>query len=199
MLVLDDVDDIEEESQLMAYYVMPLNQITLLDHLQLHRDWYYLDAILNVGSQLLSIIYQIHETGYTYNNMKLENIMINNGKVTLVGFGQAVKIDDMKRLSVSSHSGSSNSYDSILNDTIKNEQQVQWTKAGPYNDYVDIYYMIYAELLKNNYSAFNHDEDLCEVVVKKKSELADPAQKTHPKNIYTYGSNLAKYLTVQAA
>ena len=33
MLVLDNVDEIEGESQLMAYYVMPLNQITLHDYL----------------------------------------------------------------------------------------------------------------------------------------------------------------------
>ena len=60
--------------------------------------------------------------------------------------------------------------------------------------------MMIAELLQNNYSAFNHDEDdHGEVVVIDPSELADPAHKPHPKNIHTYGSNLANYLTVQAA
>lgn len=56
-----------------------------------------------------------------------------------------------------------------------------------------------AELLQNNFSAFNHDEDVDEIIVIDPSELADPAQKPNPHNIHTYGSNLANYLTVQAA
>ena len=128
--------------------------------------------------------------------------MINDGQVTLVGFGHAAKITDHKpneNRSVRSQSkydftfsaGSSGSGDSI--------EQVQQSITGPYNDVVSIYYMMIAELLQNNFSAFNHDEDCDEIIVIDPSELADPDQKPHPKNIYTYGSNLANYLTVQAA
>ena len=126
MLVLDDVDEIGGDSQLMAYYVMPQNQTTFLDYLQEHREWYRLDAILHVGCQLLQIIQSIHATGYTYNNVKHENVMINEGQVILIGFAHTTKIIDHKC------STSRKSQTKVLASTIK----------SPYNDIASIYNMM---------------------------------------------------------
>lgn len=93
--------------------------------------------------------------------MKLENVMINNGKVTLVGFGKAVKIEDS--MSDRSVTSSTSSYDFTFHE--KSVEQVKQSIAGPFNDVACIFYMMISELLKNNFSAFNHDEDLDEIIV----------------------------------
>lgn len=92
MLFLNDYEpSLDGESKLMAYYAMPLNTMSLLSYFNSKRDWYRIDAVLDVGFQLINIINDIHETGYCYNNLKPENVMVNDGTVTLVGFGKATK------------------------------------------------------------------------------------------------------------
>ena len=66
--------------------------MTLGQYLEGKRHWARLEAVLVVGCQLLQIAQQLHEIGYTYNNLKQENIMINEGQVTLVGFRYASQI-----------------------------------------------------------------------------------------------------------
>ena len=63
----------------MAYYAMPSNQMNLLSYIDSKRDWYKIDAILDVGFQLMNIINEIHATGYCFNNLKHENVMVNDG------------------------------------------------------------------------------------------------------------------------
>ena len=51
--------------------------MSLYDFINSQREWYKIDAILDVGYQLISIIKDIHNTGHSYNNMQNENVMIN--------------------------------------------------------------------------------------------------------------------------
>ena len=71
---------------------MPENQMMLHDYVNSQIEWQKIDTILDIGCQLINIIKDVHETGHSYNNMKHENVMINDGQVTLVGFGSARKI-----------------------------------------------------------------------------------------------------------
>ena len=91
MLFLNDYDACLGESKLMAYYAMPLNSMSLVSYVDSKKDWYKIDAVLDVGFQLISTISDIHETGYCFNNLKPENVMVNDGIVALVGFGKATK------------------------------------------------------------------------------------------------------------
>lgn len=91
ILVLNDSDP-QRQSQVLAYYTMPENYMTLDDYIESQRSWQKIDAIIDVGCQLINIIKDIHLTGHSYNNMKAENIMVNDGEVTLVGFGNVRKI-----------------------------------------------------------------------------------------------------------
>ena len=71
---------------------MPKNEMSLNYYINSQREWQKIDAILDVGCQVINIIKDIHETGHSYNNMKPENVMLNGVKVTLVGFSCARKI-----------------------------------------------------------------------------------------------------------
>ena len=91
ILVLNDFDA-QRQSQVLAYYTMPEYFMTLNDYIDSQRSWQKIDAILDVGCQLINIIKGIHYTGHTYNNMKHDNVMVEDGEITLIGFGNARKI-----------------------------------------------------------------------------------------------------------
>ena len=55
ILVLDNFDK-QKKSKLLAYYTMPLYQMKLIDYIDSQNEWHKLDAILDVGCQLINII-----------------------------------------------------------------------------------------------------------------------------------------------
>ena len=142
ILVLDDFDK-QGQSQVLAYYTMPEYFMSLHDYIDSQRSWQKIDTILDVGCQLINIIKEIHYTGHTYNNMKHDNVMVEDGEITLIGFGNAKKLKPIqKQISVWKRKP----IDIILSKGSKD--------SGFYNDLAQIYLLLISLLLKENYSAF---------------------------------------------
>ena len=55
ILVLNDFDA-QRQSQVLAYYTMTENFMTLNDYIDSQRSYHKIDAILDVGCQLISLI-----------------------------------------------------------------------------------------------------------------------------------------------
>ena len=89
----------------------------------------------------------IHKTGYCYNNLKLDNVMVNDREVSLVGFGNATKIGQNPFMGVRRSRSEASELDfSILTDK-------SWI-ASPYKDLASVYLIMITLLLNENYSAF---------------------------------------------
>ena len=103
MFVLDDPGDQmvaesnEEGKSFMSYYVMPKFGRNL-ENLFHDFDCVFSDkTILQIGFRLLEIIEKIHDSGFTYNDLKLDNILIGDQslkeksmhKIRLIDFGFA--------------------------------------------------------------------------------------------------------------
>ena len=113
---------------MLAYYTMTENFMTLNDYIDSQRSYQKIDAILDVGCQLINLIKEIHLTGHSYNNMKLENVMVNDGEITLLGFGNARKISRPPRSGYKKYSVlKRESKDSVIT-------EVDSSDSGLYND-----------------------------------------------------------------
>lgn len=88
-----------ERKEFYAYYVMPRfgRNLEVL-HAECNLT-FSADTILRIGASLLDIFSDIHSAGYTYNDLKMDNILVGDATfsktsqhmVRLVDFGFAEK------------------------------------------------------------------------------------------------------------
>lgn len=111
----------------------------------------------------------IHKTGYCHNNLKLENVMIIDQQVILVGFGHVAKFrhsnsfisrnhdlptrfkTSPKKASTADPWSASSPKLEIIDDFI---EQDKFEITSPCKDLASIYLMMITLLLNENYSAF---------------------------------------------
>ena len=80
------------EVDFMSYFVIQKYETDLINFL--HRKKTQSSTVLEIVYQLIGAFELIHKCGYTYNDLKLENVMISKGeqgriKVNLIDFGFA--------------------------------------------------------------------------------------------------------------
>ena len=69
----------KQYNQNLGGYLQKLNEISA-------------NLLINIMSQILCALKIVHESGYIYNNLKLQNIIIDdNIKIKLIDFGMATK------------------------------------------------------------------------------------------------------------
>ena len=93
------------EEQIWSYIVQEQLGDTLEAHLFERDEAFSPSCTYKVGLQLLDQIKCVHETGYTFNDIKLDNIMVGypkslidskeyQGRINLIDFGLAQKFVD---------------------------------------------------------------------------------------------------------
>ena len=91
------LDAFKGENTTLAYYVMPRYGKNLDRLFTEHKHRFSLKTVLQIGIQLVDILDRIHTAGYTYNDLKLDNIVIGDSnfseyslhEIHLVDFGFA--------------------------------------------------------------------------------------------------------------
>ena len=101
----EDSNDMNGESpgkQFMSFYVMPKYGKNLETYFNQYNQRFRPKTILQLGIKMVEIIEKIHDAGYTYNDLKLDNILIGGytqqerqlHEIRLVDFGFAQKFVD---------------------------------------------------------------------------------------------------------
>lgn len=102
-----------QEYKLMSYLVMPRYGINLESLFQCRNNQFSKESTYFLGIQLLNMLQQVHEAGYVYNDLKLDNLLLNYGtnsqslidsqsnifkenSVNLIDFGFATRYLDKK-------------------------------------------------------------------------------------------------------
>lgn len=98
MLNLANFDEKSESLRLNTFYIMPLYEMNLKQYLSKLDGVRKIEKIIDVTNKLVTIFKYIHCAKRTFNDLKLENIMVNtNGdlaadpEVFLIDFGFAKK------------------------------------------------------------------------------------------------------------
>ena len=63
---------------LYGYYIMPKKEISLADYMNQNFDRIEVDKTVNVFKQLIYAIENIHSVGFTHNDIKRSNIMLDS-------------------------------------------------------------------------------------------------------------------------
>lgn len=82
-------------SQRYSFIVMDRRGRTLEHYFKKNENGFDLETIVQVGCQLLKILQKVHSIGMVYNDLKLENILVNKDQdasntlsdISLVNFG----------------------------------------------------------------------------------------------------------------
>ena len=75
-----------------AYYIMPSYGKSLADAIQDHDFKLTPESVLSMALQLLSILERIHVAGFVYNDLKPDNILVDErGQIKLIDFGLATR------------------------------------------------------------------------------------------------------------
>ena len=90
--------DAKKDSKTVAFYIMPLYEMNLQEYLRQFSGVQKIEKILDVTYKLVSIFKYVHCSKRTFNDLKLQNIMINttgnldsDPEVFLIDFGFASK------------------------------------------------------------------------------------------------------------
>jgi serine/threonine protein kinase len=98
----------DENKTFLSYYVMPRYGKNLEYIFEQHNHNFGLKTIVELGLKLLDIIEMIHNAGYTYNDMKLDNILVGDHtmsektmhQIRLIDFGFAARFLDKNRVHI---------------------------------------------------------------------------------------------------
>ena len=93
MILMDKTQDLEQkEPKLVGYYVMKRCQITLDEYVS-ELSFMEPTEVFQISIEMLDTLEILHETGRTYNDLKLNNIMIDKNpdgiRMTLIDYGFA--------------------------------------------------------------------------------------------------------------
>lgn len=98
ILNLANFNETSESLRLNTFYIMPLYEMNLKQYLSKLNGVQKVEKIMDVTSKLVSIFKYIHCAKRTFNDLKLENIMVNtkgdlkaDPEVYLIDFGFAKK------------------------------------------------------------------------------------------------------------
>ena len=88
--------------KLMSYYILQKYGNNLDNIFTQFNMQFSMKTICQIGIRLINIIQVIHEAGYVYNDMKLDNVLIGDHKnkentkhdIRLIDFGFASKYQD---------------------------------------------------------------------------------------------------------
>ena len=67
----------EENSKIYTYLVMPRLGMNLLDLLRARDINYTEESIFSLGIQLLNILEKVHSAGFVFNDLKLDNLLLD--------------------------------------------------------------------------------------------------------------------------
>jgi len=98
---------------IMSYLIMPRYGINLESLFQSRNSHFSRESIYSLGIQLLNMLQRVHEAGYVYNDLKLDNLLLDYGKnsqelkestgdifkgnqVNMIDFGFATRYVDKK-------------------------------------------------------------------------------------------------------
>jgi serine/threonine protein kinase len=82
-----------ESKQLKSFYVLPQYGLNLEKLFENSGNCFSSKTILQLGVRLLEIIEQIHDSGYTYNDLKLDNILVGDQHATVGSLHQIRLVD----------------------------------------------------------------------------------------------------------
>lgn len=98
MLNLANFDESSESLRLNTFYIMPLYEMNLAKYLNKINGIHKIEKIIDISIKLVTIFKYIHCAKRTFNDLKLENIMVNtkgdldaDPEVYLIDFGFAKK------------------------------------------------------------------------------------------------------------
>ena len=98
LLNLANFEPLSTNHMLVAFFIMPLYELNLRDYLSKFEGMQKVGKIIEIVSKLVRILKYVHASKRTFNDLKLENIMINTyGKVDadpevyLIDFGFSKK------------------------------------------------------------------------------------------------------------
>ena len=76
---------------MMPFYGMSLHEI-----LELRNHFLTFEETVSITLSILNILEQVHKSGYVFNDLKLENVLIGGEKneVTLIDFGLCSRFVD---------------------------------------------------------------------------------------------------------
>ena len=81
----------EGQNKIAGFYIMPKYEMSLLDHLEKHK--FAPSEIFRMTLSLIDIFESIHDSGYVYNDLKPQNIMVTKeGQFVLIDLGMVKKI-----------------------------------------------------------------------------------------------------------
>ena len=103
---VNDLEHIKKNSIAYSYMVMPRYGLNLHELFALRKGRFSTESICSLGVQLLNILEQIHRAGHVFNDLKLDNLLLDfnsdvsilqttaenifeNHNVTLIDFGFA--------------------------------------------------------------------------------------------------------------
>ena len=83
----------------MSYYVMQKYGSNLYSLFERYRMQFSAKTIFQIGIQLVKILQKVHQAGFTYNDMKLDNILVGDysgtpetlHEIRIIDFGFAAK------------------------------------------------------------------------------------------------------------
>ncbi|CZR09550.1 serine/threonine protein kinase [Trichococcus flocculiformis] len=77
------------EKSFYAFVIEWKPGLTLKDMIFRHKHKFSNDEIYNIGIKLLDIIKHLHENGIVHRDIRIPNVLIDNGEVYLIDFGLA--------------------------------------------------------------------------------------------------------------
>lgn len=107
----DKIELSSENSEVLSYVIMPQHSLNLSSLFYL-RNWQLSEAsVYSLGIQLIDVLELIHTTGYIFNDLKLENLLLDydsavehfqstdedifqKNKVQVIDFGNATRFID---------------------------------------------------------------------------------------------------------
>ena len=74
----DSFNEFEDQKEIYSYYVMPKYGKNLEHLFEKFNQQFSSKTIILLGISILEILEKVHSAGYTYNDLKLDNILIGD-------------------------------------------------------------------------------------------------------------------------
>ena len=147
MCNLANFDKSSEALRLITFYTMPLYEMNLTQYLSRLRGAKKIEKIIQVTNQLVNIFKHIHCAKRTFNDLKLENIMVNTKgdlhaepEVFLIDFGFSRKFQQKDGQNHIEESKTVNVF--LGNMLFASDRQMNFLETSRKDDLVSLFYLL---------------------------------------------------------